>query len=61
MPDRTEQQEIHYVDFLKKNKDKNIALIEIGCGMEVATVRNMMERHFYRFKQAKMIRINLDP
>jgi len=29
--------------------------------MEVATIRNMMERHFYRLKQSKMIRINLDP
>ena len=32
LSDRTQQQEVHYVDFLEKNKGEKLVLLEIGCG-----------------------------
>jgi hypothetical protein len=46
-----------------KNKEKEspkIAIIEIGCGSAVPTIRNMMEQLYFLSKDSKFIRINLD-
>ena len=45
---------------MKKHENSNLAIIEIGCGTAVPTIRNMMEQLYYINKNSKFIRINPD-
>jgi NAD-dependent SIR2 family protein deacetylase len=55
--DRSAMQEQRYHNFLNKNRDKKIVIIEIGAGEAVPTVRYEGEGIASRFG-AKLIRIN---
>lgn len=59
--ERSDSQRQNYRTFLKEYQDCNIAIVEIGCGTAVPTIRNMMEELYYSNKKSKLIRINMDP
>ncbi len=60
--DRSEAQDVNYRNFLKSIKEgkKSVCLIEIGAGIAIPTIREIMENNYHHQKQSKMIRINPD-
>jgi hypothetical protein len=60
MGERSEAQDGRYCEFLRENAAEKVAVLEIGCGGAVPTIRNMVEEIFYKSSTAKLIRINLD-
>jgi hypothetical protein len=57
---RTDKQKNRYKTWLNNNKDKNIAIIELGAGNAIPTVRHQGENLAYQYKNIKMIRIHKD-
>jgi hypothetical protein len=60
--ERTEAQEENYRKFLKEIKDrkKSLCMIEIGAGVAIPTIKNILENNYYHQKESKMIKINPD-
>lgn len=44
LPIRSVYQELRYIEWQKRNKDKNILAIEIGAGTTISTIRKMSEK-----------------
>jgi NAD-dependent SIR2 family protein deacetylase len=59
LPDRTHQQEQRLQQFLDDHGDKRIAVIEMGAGTAIPTIRATSERLGWRYEAATVIRINL--
>lgn len=55
---RTNKQQNRYKTWLDNNKDKNIAIIELGAGNAIPTVRLQGERLAKQYKNIQLIRIN---
>ena len=65
MSDRSDKQSKMYDNFLKKIENSSmqggrLAIIEIGCGTAIPTIRNMCERLYFKDKNSILIRINPD-
>lgn len=58
LPDRTHIQEHAFDKFLKANANRHIAVIEIGAGNAIPTIRAASERIGWNFENATVIRIN---
>ena len=58
LPDRTRIQEHAFDRFLMANADRRIAVIEIGAGTAIPTVRAISERIGWDLAHATVIRIN---
>lgn len=58
LPDRTRIQQHAFDQFLKKNADRHIAVIEMGAGSAIPTIRATSERIGWNFEHASVIRIN---
>ena len=58
LPDRTSEQEGRFEHFLDKHHNKNIAVIEMGAGTAIPTIRATSERLGWRYENASVIRIN---
>jgi len=56
---RASKQETKYNTWRQKNKDKKIAIIEIGAGTSIPTIRIEEEQLSSRYNNTKLIRINL--
>lgn len=54
---RTAEQERNFTEFLRKNRQRRMVVIEIGAGTAIPTIRNLSER-LYRNYKATIIRIN---
>ena len=57
-PKRTWAQRKRYEVWLSENENSKIAIIEIGAGLAVPTIRKHGEALVKRFKKAALIRIN---
>ena len=57
-PKRTWAQRKRYEAWLNENENSKIAIIEIGAGLAVPTIRKHGEALVKRFKNATIIRIN---
>lgn len=55
---RTRSQEDRFEAFLDKNAEKRIAVIEMGAGTAIPTIRTTSENIGWRYKNASVIRIN---
>jgi NAD-dependent SIR2 family protein deacetylase len=58
LPDRTRIQERAFDQFLANNADRRIAVIEMGAGSAIPTIRATSERIGWNFEHASVIRIN---
>ncbi|MBK5273666.1 MAG: NAD-dependent deacetylase [Desulfuromonadales bacterium] len=58
LPDRTRIQEQRFDTFLTGNADRRIAVIEMGAGNAIPTIRATSERIGWNLKHATVIRIN---
>jgi len=58
LPDRTRSQEHCFDSFLIHNADRRIAVIEIGAGCAIPTIRAASERIGWNLENATVIRIN---
>lgn len=58
LPERTRIQEQHFNRFLIENSDRRIAVIEIGAGSAIPTIRATSESIGWGLKQACVVRIN---
>jgi NAD-dependent SIR2 family protein deacetylase len=58
LPDRTRTQEHAFDRFLEKSSDRRIAVIEMGAGSAIPTIRATSERMGWNFEHATVIRIN---
>ncbi len=58
LPDRTRVQEQAFDRFLAKNADRRIAVIEMGAGSAIPTIRATSERIGWMVEHATVIRIN---
>jgi NAD-dependent SIR2 family protein deacetylase len=58
LPDRTRIQESRFDDFLARNADRRIAVIEMGAGSAIPTIRATSERIGWNLQGATVIRIN---
>ena len=58
LPDRTRIQEHAFDQFLTTNADRRIAVIEMGAGSAIPTIRATSERIGWNFENATVIRIN---
>ena len=58
LPDRTRIQEYAFDQFLLKHADQRIAVIEMGAGSAIPTIRATSERIGWSCKNATVIRIN---
>ncbi len=58
LSDRTNAQEGRFERFLEEQGDKRIAVIEMGAGTAIPTIRATSERLGWRHDQATVIRIN---
>jgi NAD-dependent SIR2 family protein deacetylase len=58
LPDRTRIQEQRFDDFLVNNADRRIAVIEMGAGSAIPTIRATSERIGWNLENATVIRIN---
>ena len=58
LPDRTRMQEYKFECFLEEHGDKRIAVIELGAGTAIPTIRATSERLGWSYKGATVIRIN---
>lgn len=59
LPDRTHDQEARFRQFMEQHGDKRIAVIEMGAGTAIPTIRAMSERIGWNCPAATVIRINL--
>jgi NAD-dependent SIR2 family protein deacetylase len=57
LSDRTDRQEIQFEMFLEENKGRATAVVEMGAGTAIPTIRNLSER-LGRRKGVTVIRIN---
>ena len=55
---RTSTQELRYQNFIKTLKEVNFAVIEIGAGTSIPTIRHQSQSIIEDFKGATLIRIN---
>jgi NAD-dependent SIR2 family protein deacetylase len=55
---RVIKQESKYNKWIKQNKNKNIAIIEIGAGKDIPTIRNEGNLLSKKYQNTKLIRIN---
>lgn len=55
---RSHNQGINFDRWIDKQRDKKLAIIEIGVGEAIPTIRNYGEKFAKKFKKAKLIRIN---
>ena len=58
LPDRTRLQEKGFDRFLRAHGDRRIAVIELGAGSAIPTIRATSERIGWHLEQATVIRIN---
>ncbi|OGT99749.1 MAG: NAD-dependent deacetylase [Geobacteraceae bacterium GWB2_52_12] len=58
LPDRTRIQEYAFDRFLKTHANRRIAVIEMGAGSAIPTIRATSERIGWNFEHATVIRIN---
>lgn len=58
LPDRTRIQEYAFDSFLSSNADRRIAVIELGAGSAIPTIRATSERIGWSISAATVIRIN---
>lgn len=58
LPDRTRIQEHAFDRFLQKHAEHRIAVIELGAGSSIPTIRATSERIGWNFEHAIVIRIN---
>lgn len=58
LPDRTRNQEHHFDRFIEEHADKRIAVIEMGAGSAIPTIRATSERIGWNLEKATVIRIN---
>jgi NAD-dependent SIR2 family protein deacetylase len=58
LPDRTRIQEHHFDRFLEEHAGRRIAVIEMGAGSAIPTIRATSERIGWSCEQASVIRIN---
>ncbi len=58
LPDRTRIQEGRFDDFLTTHADRRIAVIEMGAGSAIPTIRATSERIGWNLPGATVIRIN---
>jgi NAD-dependent SIR2 family protein deacetylase len=58
LPDRTRIQEHRFDTFLAENADRRIAVIEMGAGSAIPTIRATSERIGYNLPGATVVRIN---
>jgi NAD-dependent SIR2 family protein deacetylase len=58
LPDRTRIQEHRFDTFLADNSDRRIAVIEMGAGGAIPTIRATSERIGWNLENATVIRIN---
>jgi hypothetical protein len=58
LPDRTEAQEARFERFQDQHADRRIAVIEMGAGTAIPTIRATSERLGWRNDKATVIRIN---
>jgi hypothetical protein len=58
LPDRTHIQEHRFDQFLADNADRRIAVIEMGAGSAIPTIRATSERIGWNHENATVIRIN---
>jgi hypothetical protein len=58
LPDRTRQQEQRSQQFLDDQGDRRIAVIELGAGTAIPTIRATSERLGLHSEKATVIRIN---
>jgi len=58
LPDRTRTQEHAFDQFLANNADRRIAVIEMGAGSAIPTIRATSERIGWNVEHATVIRIN---
>lgn len=58
LPDRTHIQEHTFDRFLREHADQRIAVIELGAGCAIPTIRATSERIGWNFGNATVIRIN---
>lgn len=58
LPDRTRQQEQRFQQFLDDQGDRRIAVIELGAGTAIPTIRATSERLGWHSEKATVIRIN---
>jgi NAD-dependent SIR2 family protein deacetylase len=58
LPERTHAQEQCFQAFLEQHADARIAVIELGAGSAIPTIRATSERIGWRYRGATVIRIN---
>lgn len=58
LPERTHQQELRFQRFLDQHGDKRIAVIELGAGTAIPTIRATSERLGWHHEKATVLRIN---
>jgi NAD-dependent SIR2 family protein deacetylase len=58
LPDRTRIQEQRFEIFLEEHSERRIAVVEIGAGSAIPTIRALSERIGWRQEHATVIRIN---
>jgi NAD-dependent SIR2 family protein deacetylase len=58
LPERTHAQEQHFQQFLDQRSDTLMAVIELGAGSAIPTIRAMSERFGWYYPGATVIRIN---
>lgn len=58
LPERTHRQEARFRQFMDRYGDKRIAVIEMGAGTAIPTIRATSERIGWNCQQATVIRIN---
>jgi NAD-dependent SIR2 family protein deacetylase len=58
LPERTRIQELCFDNFLLNNSDRRVAVIEMGAGSAIPTIRATSERIGWNLKKASVIRIN---
>jgi NAD-dependent SIR2 family protein deacetylase len=58
LPDRTRIQESRFDDFLASNADRTIAVVEMGAGSAIPTIRATSERIGWNLPGATVVRIN---
>ncbi len=58
LPDRTRRQEELFDLFMRRNSGRRIAVIELGAGTSIPTVRRLSERIGWGVENAHVIRIN---
>lgn len=58
LPDRTDAQQERFARFMEQHQDKRIAVIELGAGCAIPTIRATSERIGWQYQHASVIRIN---